>query len=256
MEGTVTIAKSTFFVDYSKPLDISIPLTGTEQNPNAWYLDHPTIKPVVFDNWEGSVASGKSSTNFNSIWFNPHAHGTHTECLGHITAPFYSINDSLNQFVFLAQVISIEPRKIGEDYVIALEDILKISLDKNISALVIRTLPNGEEKTTKQYSHTNPPFLDAKAAAYFVEQNIDHLLIDLPSVDKEKDNGELLFHKAFWNLKDTLKPNKDARFKATITEFIFVPNTILDGLYLLHLQITSLVNDASPSKPILYKLKA
>jgi hypothetical protein len=39
-----------------------------------------------------------SSTNFNTIQFNPHGHGTHTECLGHITRDFYSINQALKQF--------------------------------------------------------------------------------------------------------------------------------------------------------------
>jgi hypothetical protein len=41
---------------------------------------------------------------------------------------------------------------------------------------------------------------------------------------------------------------------ATITEFIFVPNTVLDGTYFLNLQIAPFENDATPSKPILYKV--
>ena len=73
------------------------------------------------------------------------------------------------------------------------------------------------------------------------------MLIDLPSVDKEKDEGELLAHKAFWNYP--LAPRLDA----TITEFIYVPTSILDGYYMLNLQIASFENDATPSKPILYK---
>ena len=73
-----------------------------------------------------------------------------------------------------------------------------------------------------------------------------HLLIDLPSVDKEKDEGKLLAHKAFWNYPE--KP----RYQATITEFIYVPNQVKDGSYLLNLQIASFHNDAAPSKPVLY----
>ena len=74
------------------------------------------------------------------------------------------------------------------------------------------------------------------------------MLIDLPSVDKEKDDGKLLAHKAFWNTSGK------TRFDATITEFIFVPNAVKDGTYFLNLQIAPFENDATPSKPILYKI--
>ena len=40
----------------------------------------------------------------------------------------------------------------------------------------------------------------------------------------------------------------------TITEMIYVPNEISDGLYVLNLQIAPFENDASPSKPVLYKV--
>ena len=88
-------------IDLSKPHDISIPLTNNDQNPIAWYQNRPEIEPVTMGDWIGKVSEGKSSTNFNNIFFNPHAHGTHTECLGHITRDFYSINQCLKQFFFL-----------------------------------------------------------------------------------------------------------------------------------------------------------
>ena len=59
-------------------------------------------------------------------------------------------------------------------------------------------------------------------------------------------------HKAFWNVKDVNNLNTNARLDATITEMIFVDDTLEDGSYLLNLQIDSFENDASPSKPILY----
>jgi hypothetical protein len=76
----------------------------------------------------------------------------------------------------------------------------------------------------------------------------------LPSVDKEKDEGKLLAHKAFWNVKDVNDLNADARLNCTITEMIYVPDEVLDGAYVLNLQIASFENDASPSKPILYQI--
>ncbi|WPR72529.1 cyclase family protein [Flavobacterium sp. NG2] len=249
-----------FQVDLSKPIDISIPLTNTDENPIAWYLDKPIIEPVRVENWIGKVSEGNSSTNFNNIQFNPHAHGTHTECLGHITRDFYSINQSLKTFFFIAELISVEPEAQGEDLVITLDNLLTgldltLKLGNPKEAIIIRTLPNSDSKKSTNYSNTNPPYLSEEAARFIRESGIKHLLIDLPSVDKEKDGGKLLAHKAFWNVQDTHRLNEDARLDCTITEMIFVPNEIQDGNYLLNLQIASFENDASPSKPILYKIQ-
>jgi kynurenine formamidase len=245
-----------FQIDLSKPIDISIPLTNTDENPVAWYLKKPEIEPVRIDDWIGKVSEG-SSTNFNNIFFNPHAHGTHTECLGHITREFYSINDSLKQFFFKAELITVAPKIINGDLVITIENIstaLDMIIQNNFEALIIRTIPNLETKKNYKYSHTNPPYLHEDASVFIRESGIKHLLIDLPSIDREEDGGKLLAHKAFWNVKDTNNLNPDARLDCTITEMIFVEDNVLDGSYLLNLQIASFVNDASPSKPILYKI--
>jgi kynurenine formamidase len=235
-------------IDLSKPLDISIPLKASKSNVNAWYLDEPKIEPFESDGWIASVKEG-ASVNFNNISFNPHAHGTHTECVGHITEKFYSINKNLKQFFFLAEVITVAPEKLGDDFVISKKQAQFALGNKKRDAIVIRTIPNTKEKLSMQYSHTNPTYLLEETAIYFREKGIKHLLIDLPSVDKEKDEGELLAHNAFWNTKGKL------RLDATITEFIFVPNTVDDGCYFLNLQIAPFENDASPSKPILYKIE-
>ena len=253
MLATVQHKNQVLKVDLSKPIDISIPLTNTDKNPIAWYIDKPVIEPVVFDEWVGSVQKG-ASTNFNTIEFNPHGHGTHTECLGHITREFYSINQCLKQFFFTAKLISIEPELKDGDYIITLNQI-KNELNGDVpEAIVIRTLPNNITKLSKKYSNMNPSYLNDDAARFICESGIQHLLIDLPSVDKEKDEGKLLAHKAFWNVSDVNNLNKDARLNCTITEMIFVADQFEDGNYFLNLQIASFENDASPSKPILYKI--
>jgi kynurenine formamidase len=242
-----------YTVDLSKPIDISLPLADSDQNPLAWYLEKPRIEPVTSGNWVGQVAQG-SSTNFNNIYFNPHGHGTHTECLGHITKEFYSINRSLTTFFFMAELISITPTQVGGDEIITKDQIADKLNGRKPEALVIRTLPNAVAKKNRNYSHTNPPYLTEEAAAYIREIGITHLLIDLPSVDREEDEGKLLAHKAFWNVKNVEVLNADARMDCTITELIYVPDTVLDGSFLLNLQMASFENDASPSKPVLYAL--
>lgn len=249
MIATIATNSKNYKIDLTQPLDISIPLRASKKNVNAWYLDEPKIEPVAIDDWVGSVAQG-AAVNFNSIWFNPHAHGTHTECAGHITEKLHSINQHLDRFFFLAEVITVPPQKVDDDFVISKKQLQFALGNKKREAVVIRTLPNTREKLNMQYSHTNPPYLLEEAAQYLKEKDVKHLLIDLPSVDRESDEGKLLSHNAFWNTKGKL------RLDATITEFIFVPNSIEDGTYFLNLQIAPFENDATPSKPILYKAES
>ena len=247
MLTTIEYRSKKIKVDLSKPLDISIPIKDGKDNVNAWYLEPPTIKPEQFDDDIVSVAQG-ACVNFNTIKFNPHSHCTHTETAGHITKEVYSINKYLKTFFFLAEVITVAPEKRKKDFVISKKQLQYAIGNKKREAIVIRTLPNTKSKKTRQYSNTNPTYLEEDAAEYLKSKNVKHLLIDLPSVDKEKDDGELLSHNVFWNTKG------DIRLDATITEFIYVSNKIEDGTYILNLQIAPFENDASPSKPVLYKV--
>jgi len=232
----------------SQPRDISIPLSASANNVSAWYVSPPEITPVKSGDWIGDVNQG-GSVNFRNIFFNPHGHGTHTECVGHISKELYSINQCLKTFFFKAWVCTVNPVEKNGDLVIEKKQLIWPDSVKEVKAIVIRTLPNSVEKMHRQYSHTNPPYLDEEAAFYLRGKGIEHLLIDLPSVDKEEDAGHLLAHKAFWNYPSA------PRLNATITEFIFVPDEVSDGEYLLNLQIAPFENDASPSKPVLYPVK-
>ena len=234
-------------VDFSNPIDISISLKAGDHNVNAWYCDPVKIEPVVMGEWVGDVNRG-GSVNFRNVFLNPHGNGTHTECVGHISKENYTLNQHLKQFMFLAELISVTPERIGEDQVITKAQLESLCKHQTTEALIIRTLPNHLNKQTFQYSNTNPPYIHHEAAAWMVSKGIKHLLLDLPSVDREKDDGKLLAHHAFWNYPQA------TRLDCTITELIFVADKIADGLYLLNIQITSLENDASPSKPVLYEI--
>ncbi|MBA6153158.1 cyclase family protein [Gelidibacter maritimus] len=247
MKTTIHYQSNIYKVDLSQPLDISIPLQASGKNVNVWSIEEPKIEPVKSRNWKGSVKAG-GSVNFNNIYFNPHAHGTHTECIGHITEEFHSINENLEQFFFTAELISVAPENYMKDTVISKHQIEVLLKGKTPEALVIRTLPNTKNKKSRHYSETNWTYLTEEAVVFIREHGVKHLLIDLPSVDREHDGGKLLSHKAFWNF------NGERRMDCTITELIYVKNKIEDGSYLLNLQIAPFVNDASPSKPVLYKL--
>lgn len=244
MIGTIEHNNQVFQVDFSNPLDISLPvkLGGVK----AWYVDEPTFEPVRMGDWVGEVKQG-GSVDFKNIFFNPHGHGTHTECVGHISKEFYSVNDSMKQFMFMAKLITVMPQNIAHDKVITGEQIKRL-VDVPTEAIIIRTLANDKHKMTKNYTQTNPPFLEDVAIYYLLELGVRHLLIDTPSVDKEVDGGALKSHHAFWNYPDN--PN----ILKTITELIYVDDSIHDGSYLLDLQVAAFENDAAPSRPILYKI--
>lgn len=248
MIATIEYNSRKYKIDLSKPLDISIAIDTSKENVNAWYLDDPKIFPVSDGNWIGSVQQG-ADVNFNNIQFNPHSHITHTECVGHITEEVYSVNKELSKFFFLAEVVTIAPEQLkNKDFVISKKQLQNVLGNKKRDAIVIRTLPNLSDKKSMRYSNTNPTYLLEEAAVYLKEKGIEHLLIDLPSVDKEKDGGKLLAHNAFWNTQGEI------RMQATITEFIYVSNKIKDGTYFLNLMIAPFENDATPSKPTLYEI--
>ena len=247
MIATIQYNSRKLKIDLTNPLDISIPIRDGKKNVNAWYIGPPKIEPEQFDGDIVSVSKG-ASVNFNTITFNPHSHGTHTETVGHIVGEKYSINKALKQFFFLAEVITVAPENFEEDAVISAKQLRFAIGNKQREAIVIRTIPNQKDKKTMQYSNTNWPYLTQDAIAYLVKKGVKHLLFDQPSVDREKDGGELLSHHTFWNTSG------DIRKDATITEFIYVSNKVDDGCYMLNLQIAPFENDATPSKPILYKV--
>jgi arylformamidase len=247
---TINHKGKTYKTDLDQPIDISIPLRAGEENVNAWYAAPVKIEAVRNGDWVGEVQQG-GSVNFRNIQFNPHGNGTHTECVGHISKEDYSINQCLKKFHFLAELITILPERLPNgDMVITRSGIDEALQGRKPEALVIRTLSNPPEKINAHYSHTNPVYLTEEAALFIHESGIDHLLVDMPSVDREEDGGKLLAHRAFWQYP------QDIRLHRSITELIYVPNSVMDGSFLLNLQIASFENDASPSKPVLYRLLA
>lgn len=242
------------YIETNDPLDLSISISNHPDQLRAWYVETPEFEPVRTDQFTGSVIAG-GSVNFNNLLFNPHGHGTHTECVGHIDPQVYSVNQSLKKFLFKALLITISPvshfnEQFQEADLIITPDLINLPDNvTGIEALIIRTTPNSMEKRHRNYSGTNPPYLDVSCAEKINQAGIQHLLVDLPSVDREADNGALAFHKRFWNWP------KNPTMEKTISELIYAGDHISDGMYILDLQFAAIENDASPSRPVLYKIK-
>lgn len=250
MKAIIEIAEKKYRLDLAAPLDISLSLDAEKLGANCFYASPFSITPVISGDFVGSTQLG-GLVNFKDVRLNPHGNGTHTECVGHISKEKRSINQTLTQFHFLAKLITISPieTKNGDLQIQTQQIAALFPSNEHFEAIIIRTLPNGKDKKTKNYSGTNPCYIDAEAIGYIVEElNIKHLLVDIPSVDPEQDEGRLAAHKRFWNYPQTLDTIK------TITELIYVDNAILDGDYLLNIQIASFEMDASPSKPVIYEV--
>jgi arylformamidase len=168
-----------------------------------------------------------------------------------------------------AKLISIEPQLANKSYesyaipfasndrVITREQIEQAVGTTGSETLIIRTLPNDNTKLTRRYDSENiPPYFTSQAMEYIVGQDFKHLLVDLPSIDRLYDEGKLSNHRIFWNVEPgSFETNDRTRRESTITELIYVPNEIEDGDYMLNLQIAPFESDASPSRPILFKIK-
>lgn len=240
----------TYTADLSQPIDISIPLIAGAETVNCFYAPAVSYSPVRMGDFVGSTAEG-GPVNFMDVRLNPHGNGTHTECVGHIASERFVIRESLTRHHFFAKLISVYPTRLDDgDRVILKAQIAEALSSGEADALIIRTLPNDESKKHRHYSGTNPPYLHHEAVAYMVDCGIEHLLLDLPSVDRVEDGGKLLAHRAFWQYPDNIRSG------STISELIFVNNSVPDGVYLLNIQTASFDLDASPSKPVLFALTA
>jgi kynurenine formamidase len=248
MELSFEIKGISYRFDSTKPLSIALPLRNGQENPSCYYAAPPVFEIIRMGDFTGSTAEG-GPVNHKQITLAPHGNGTHTECFGHISSEnAATINHCLQEYIFIAQVISIYPAKKDEDHSITLVDVINALNGNSPEALIIRTLPNEVSKQTMQYSGTNPPYLEPDVCTYLATIGVKHLLVDLPSIDKEIDGGVLLAHKNFWQYPLSIR--KDC----TITELAYISNYISDGIYLLNLQILNIDLDASPSQPVLYKV--
>jgi len=255
---TIQLNGREFAFDLGKPIDISIPLRFDGPQPNAYGVEAARSKPVEAGELVGDTRQG-GSVNFEQHTFIPHCNGTHTECVGHITHERISVRDCLRDVLIPAVLVSVEPDGIGE----VQSSSFSLSPDQEeqakactLSALIVRTLPNDDSKLEREYGEYIPPYFTAEAMAYIVERGFRHLLVDMPSIDRIFDDGKLTNHRLFWNVEPgSFEVKAETRVNSTITELIYVPNEVEDGEYLLNLQIAPFASDASPSRPVLFKVE-
>lgn len=261
MISKISIDSTSYEIDLARPIDISIPLDFYGPQPSAYGVEPASSTACESGDLVGDTRRG-GSCNFESITLIPHCNGTHTECVGHITNERISLRDCLRDVFMLAVLASVEPEKIaGGDSVISRSALESLGLEALADAggtdsVIIRTLPNNTEKLRRSYGTGSiPPYFSADAMDYIVACGFKHLLVDLPSIDRLFDEGKLANHRTFWNVDPgSFDLKAGSRIESTITEMIYVPNEVDDGRYILNLQIAPFEADASPSRPVIFKI--
>lgn len=231
-------------IDLNRSLDISIAIRKSS-NVNCYFLEDPTFAYFESPQFSGNLSAG-GSVNCEKIALYPHASGTHTECALHVANVDFDMRHIQIPALQLCKLITVQPVISGDDKIINKEALGINDNTDQFEAIVVRTLPNESDKLHKNYSDTNPVYFDPEVLSLLKNLGFKHILTDLPSIDKESDEGRLSAHKN-WFLIDGIAP-KDR----SITELIYIENNIQDGVYGLSMQVPSLQTDAVPSRILLY----
>lgn len=236
------------------PVDLSIPLDPHGPQPSAFGAPPATARPYSGPGFTLDTRLG-GSCNCEVIEFVPHCNGTHTESVGHITRERVPLS-AVPLPVFLScSVISVAPA----GWEVRAEDVERVLAHvraDSLEALVVRTLPNDEGKRARRWEDATAPYFTVEAMRVIRARGVQHLLVDLPSLDPLSDGGALAAHRVFWDVPpgSTDLPAAEAQ-RRTVTEMIFVPDDVPDGPYRLTIQCPNIVSDAAPSRPILLPLE-
>lgn len=255
--------------DLGQPVDISTRLEFLGDQPNAFGIPKARAYPYTSGDWVGDTRRG-GSVNCFVVELCPHGNGTHTECVGHIVDERVAIADILEDTLIPTWVVTVAVERLGgveddysasheaDDEVICAAALREALVDcpDGVDALVVRTTPNPPSKAHATFSGNDPTYLTNDAMRVVRQHDFKHLLVDAPSVDREDDGGELPNHRIFWDVAPGASAFENVPSPRTITEMIYVPESIADGLWLLTIQIPDFVLDAAPSRVRLFPVVA
>jgi arylformamidase len=272
LNARLSVGNREVSVDLSSPVSLAIDLDFSAAQPRHFGAPPASSRPFAVPGFSGSVEYG-ASCNCRTLTLTPHCNGTHTECVGHLTRERADAHSVAPLGLLAALLVSIEPVEAtgaGESTEPAPQPgdplITRRALESRWRAapapfeprvLVIRTLPNRPDKRHRDYSNSTPAYLSREAAEWLIERGIEHLVVDLPSIDRAHDEGRLTAHRVFFGLPPgSVTLAQAGRPHATITELAYIPDALADGPYLFELQVPALAGDAVPSRPLLYALSS
>ena len=243
-----------FSADTKTVVDLSTPIDFSGAQPTFFGLPRAAQEAVQGDGFVGDTEQG-GACNCRQIRLCPHGNGTHTETVQHLRALAPAPAEVVDRVLVCAQLISVDVTTLAqsnesystwgqpEDMVITRQALVQAAGEApHPDALILRALDPTNDPQAANYDMTWAPYFTWEAIDWIGETGLRHLIIDLPSVDRHDDGGELPNHHRFWRALGD---------QATITEMAAIPNTLLDGLYLLNLQVPHLLTDAVPCRPLI-----
>jgi arylformamidase len=242
---------------FQRATSLARALSFDGQEPRHFGAPAVTREPFQSGGFNGEVGRG-ASCNCHRITLIPHCHGTHTESAGHLTLQYRP----LHEFVPLAPIPALlltvlpvsavaanetcKPAAHNSDELITRAGLLAAwtrGPHRPPKALLLRT--------NAAVSATNPPYLSLPAIIEIVARGIEHLVVDLPSIDRTQDEGRLSAHREFFGLPEgCVDLAKASRAHCTITELAQFPTCLDDGPCALQLQVLTWGGDAVPSRPL------
>jgi arylformamidase len=253
-----------FLLDFGAATSLALPLTFDGAQPRHFGAPAARSMPYVAGGFNGEVARG-ASCNCRRLELVPHCNGTHTEGAGHLTLEADLLHEIIPAAPLPALLLSVVPEAAGEtredtdpaphpgDRLLTASAIAAAwprDLPFAPRALLLRT-PNDPQKPFRDYTTLNPAYLSRQAVGLIVARGIEHLVLDLPSLDRSDDGGRLTGHRLFFGLPPASTRLADAtRRHCTLTEFAWFPDALRDGPCALLLQVPAFSGDAVPSRPL------
>ena len=210
--------KQDYKINTKQSIDISIPYNFNGAQPNFYDVNPGKLSPFKFAETSYSVANG-AGCNVPEISMNIHCTGTHTECVGHLLEKNGSVSECIQDLYMPTVLLTVRPKLFsecsdgyhvavkGDEKVISKESI-EVSYKKhklnNPLSMIIRTLPNPKEKQFYSFTENYPPFF-TNDSLIFLSNKIQHLVVDIPSIDRMEDDGILGNHRIFWSSHDDPK---------------------------------------------------
>jgi arylformamidase len=269
MLAKLSIAGQEIRVALDRGVSLAIAVEFGTLGPRHFGVPAPISEPFEIGTFKGSVAAG-ASVNCSTLTITPHCQMTHTESVAHLTREPGDAWRVVPRGLLPAVVVSVIPEEARESN--ESTDPAPWGTDKLITrrrlraawpmvrmaepvACIVRTLPNETAKRARDYTDAVPPYFTREAISWLIEKRIEHLVVDVPSIDRTHDEGHLVGHRLFFGLPPGSVARGDAaRSRATITELAYIPDEVIDGPCVLALAVPALGGDAVPSQPIVYPL--
>lgn len=261
-------------IDLAAPVSLARPVRFDGGGPRHFGAPAARARPYAAPGFSGEVRRG-ASCNCATIELTPHCNGTHTESVAHLVDEPLDVCDLVPLGLMPALVVSAAPVAASTtdedsdpapqpgDRLLTRTALLAgwpATLPFAPRALVLRSAAgeadqNGADEGAD--GDATAPYLSRQLVGELVARGIEHLVVDLPSIDRGHDGGRLCGHRLFFGLPPGSTWLAQATRRAcTVTEYARIPAALADGPCALQLTLPRLAGDAVPSRPLAFRLGA